>query len=255
MQISHHYWYNLTANFGDALAPVIVRGLVGRELPRAEPDAPVGTLLSLGSILHMAARFPHHLVWGTGYEPHYGRLCVSRLRVAAVRGPLTLKALGLASAVMGDPAILLPRIYPVAAREEGERIFVPHHTSLTWARFVPLRVVSPLQPWPVVVREIASAKFVWCEAMHAAIVATAYGVPWAWWPARHGRVASFKWHDWFGSIRVEPRAFAPWQRTAAERWAARTRLRTPSEEDLIGALLAELPEAIGADVPEDVPQC
>lgn len=213
--ITHQFWYNLTTNFGDAMSPHIVNSLVGRELPRAEPGFEGGVLVALGSILHVADRFENHLVWGTGFEPRYGTLRRERVNVAAVRGPRTAEKIGVKGVPMGDPALLLPRVFEGRPSAEAGVVLVPHHSSMKWARYLPIRMIDPLGPWQDVVREILRARFVWCEAMHAAIVATAYGVPWAWWKGRHGHRAVFKWSDWFGSIGLEPRSFSLLRRKAA----------------------------------------
>ncbi|MDX2148546.1 MAG: polysaccharide pyruvyl transferase family protein [Planctomycetota bacterium] len=235
--VTHQFWYNLTTNFGDAMSPFIVNNLLGRELPRAEPGFQGGVLIALGSILHVADVFENHLVWGTGYEPKYGRLKREKVNVAAVRGPVTAEKLGLKNPAMGDPALLLPKVHPLTPDASGGVVLVPHHTSLKWARYLPYRIVDPLAPWKDVVREIVSAKFVWCEAMHAAIVAAAYGVPWAWWKGRHGHRAVVKWSDWFGSIGLEPACFSLLRRKAAERWAANNPPRFPDRDRLLNALL------------------
>ena len=237
MLLTHQFWYNLTSNFGDALAPVIVRAILGRDLPRAENGESYATLISLGSVLHVAGHFEEHLIWGTGFEPAYGKLKFRKLNVAAVRGPMTQKVAGVSTVPWGDPALLMPRIVQREPTANGGIILVPHHTSYRWARYLPMKVVNPLDHWSRVLDEILDAKFVWCEAMHAAILATAFGVPWAWWQGRHGGRASFKWADWFGSIGVEPRAFPLWRLRQAQRWAAQTKFQVPDADDLIASFI------------------
>lgn len=238
--ITHQWWYNLTTNFGDTLAPIIVNGVLQKGISRARDRSDQATLISLGSILHMGDYFPNALFWGTGYEPAYGRVNRQDLNILAVRGPATKRALSLKCDVFGDPAILMPFLFPRAIERsaDSKALCVPHQSN----PHLPSNCdsISPLQPWEEVLAAILRARIVFCESLHAAILAQVYGVPWVWWLGKHGRKARFKWHDWFESICVQPKAFTPSRLVAAERWAASIQPKLPDATALRQSLVEQV---------------
>ncbi|MEJ0036290.1 MAG: hypothetical protein WDO68_09420 [Gammaproteobacteria bacterium] len=90
---------------------------------------------------------------------------------------------------------------------ERDVIFVPHFTTAKdagWRRACEragVEFVDPREDCRVVLRKVASARLVIAEAMHAAIVADAFRVPWL--PvASTSLFSTFKWVDWTASLRV-----------------------------------------------------
>jgi hypothetical protein len=182
-------------------------------------------------------------VWGCGWKgTKLAPELLERLRMHAVRGPHTINRLGLpATTPVGDPALLLPFLAPRPIRPHGHTLVVPHYLR---ARLVPVathkrltgcgEVVSPeviqmqgigLPGWPRkalslgkalmllglrphttwgAVKRIAGATFVLTGSLHGAILAQAYGVPWAAYD--DGYIdAPAKWLDWaaFLGIQIE----------------------------------------------------
>ncbi len=239
------YAYDVRPNFGDEIGPDIVRHVLGVDLPRAKPgDEHV--LFSVGSIIHAADNFKSVVVWGSGVEPHYGRPKSANIRFLAVRGPNTAKLVGYTGGVFGDPAILAPRLLPrdPAPDRSGVGIVVHHMTMKRRLRdrvlFDPFRsgyeVIDPRRPWRDVVADIRRCEFVFSQSLHGAILAEAYGVPWAWWKGFHGRLATFKWQDWFASLGAEPRSFRLAQLDKARLDADRRRAILPDADALADAL-------------------
>lgn len=127
----------------------------------------------------------------------------------AVRGPLSLDALGLSqNTPIIDPAMMLPKIFNYKNIPKNDRpVFVPHHSTIDrhdWEYFcnkVGIEYISPVQDAKEVIKKIASAPLVLAEAMHAAIIADAFRVPWV--PVRIGpRFNAFKWQDWAGGMEL-----------------------------------------------------
>lgn len=228
---------NRTGNFGDALNTVVLGELGFAIVPpsndgTANPDR---CMMAIGSVLapwHVArARHPID-VWGAGWrgEPLTDAE-LERLTVHAVRGPLTATAVGCTDVPLGDPALLLPRFHtpaaPVAARPA---VVIPHildpvqlspadvgcdavvsvrvHQRGRWhRRFTP----TPLQ----VVDRIAAAGFVLTGALHGAIVAQAFGVPWAPWAGTRVDCPA-KWLDWAAYLGIESTHVT--DRHSGEKW-------------------------------------
>jgi hypothetical protein len=93
------------------------------------------------------------------------------------------------------------------ARSNGPVLFMPHFSTVNepgWQRACTLagvELVDPRGPCKAIIRKIASARLVIAEAMHGAIVADAFGVPWV--PVASTRhFSTFKWVDWALSLEV-----------------------------------------------------
>lgn len=188
-------------NFGDHLARVIVsRLLAQRGLTENDETAAPATLFSVGSVLHFAQ--DGDVVWGAGIN---GKVPLDihrfqRLDVRAVRGPRTaaqLRQWGIAApAVFGDPALLLPTLFPGRFQHRPQRAvaFVPNLHDLDTVDS-PVPVISPLWGWNRVVHEILSCEMVVASSLHGLIVAESFGVP-----ARYVRLSEtenlFKYEDY-----------------------------------------------------------
>lgn len=237
-------------NLGDALVPHLLRALGFRCVPRSAPDAtvlnPGRCLLVIGSLLTSAdlRRIEGPIdVWGCGWkgmEAFEG--CEADLTIHAVRGPLT--AAGLrpgADVALGDPALLLPHLFPRPRRPHGRTLLIQHLDRVesasarrrareagcdevrspfvvaapgvdTARRVPPGMVLRDLRRWwrlrrPGVhslwatVDRIAGAAFVLTGSLHGAILAQAHGVPWAAFD--DGCIDSpSKWRDWGAYLGV-----------------------------------------------------
>lgn len=170
----------------------------------------LGTLAGTRATLH---------VWGSGFmESDTLPLWPQRLVCHAVRGPLSRSRICGRSIALGDPALLLPWIWPRLATPTAEVAIVPHNAS--YRNFLSLyadrlprhwTVIDLLDPPAAVARAIAGSEFVVSSSLHGLIVADAYGVP-SCWMLPHGRLSGdgFKFADYAafrGSPLVGPLAF------------------------------------------------
>ena len=138
----------------------------------------------------------------------------SMCRFFGVRGPLTRDALGLpADTVLGDPGLLAPLMHTPAPAPDtaGRSICIPHFDDTkSDAELLAIsgadRVLRPAVPADeaslrLILDRIAAARFVLTASLHGAIVACAYGRPFAFWDNGHIDVV-FKWQDFAASIGV-----------------------------------------------------
>jgi len=134
-----------------------------------------------------------------------------------VRGPLTREILGLPpDTTIGDPGLLLPLLVEKPAKPHGGTVCVTHfHENRTPSDIksqtgvdvvVSAAIGLGLERVKDLVSCIAGASFVLSGALHAAIVAAAYGVPFAYFDSGHVDLP-FKWLDFAASVGI-PCAFA-----------------------------------------------
>ncbi|WP_187261809.1 polysaccharide pyruvyl transferase family protein [Pontibacter beigongshangensis] len=185
--IDLYYWKPLTGelNFGDHLSKVVVsKVLADRNHLLEEETKTRRTLLAIGSVLHFAS--DTDVIWGTGVN---GKVAVnehtfSTLDVRAVRGPLTREFLQeraiAVPEVYGDPALLLPHIFPGRFSRDPQKkyVVVPNLHDLVIAEALKTEnIVSPVWGWNRCVEEILKAEFVIASSLHGLIIAEAYGIP------------------------------------------------------------------------------
>jgi len=209
------YWHS--ANFGDHLNSWLWRELLG-EMIDEQSDI---RLVGVGSLLkkelsHVKGR---KVVIGSGAG--YGAIPTSEemanWKVTFVRGPLTAKALGLEpTAGVVDGAWLISLLDEFKSLESGndggarQTVFIPHWSSAkagSWKAIcdqLGIQYVDPLANSKDVIKTIAGAGLAVTEALHGAIVADYYRVPWI--PLKISpEINDFKWLDWCMSVGLNYR--------------------------------------------------
>jgi pyruvyltransferase len=190
------YWrpdeetYGITVNFGDALFPPIVERIVKRPVELVDENYPGPKLIAGGSALHCAR--DGDVLWGAGLrteEDFKSHPRFRHLRVAAVRGPITRNFLLSrypfdVPEVFGDPAILLPELFPEWSRRtvKGRIGVIPHFSNRHeyMSRSEDLVVIPPNQEPQRIVPEILTCELVIAGSLHGLIVAEAFGIPARW---------------------------------------------------------------------------
>lgn len=190
-------WSEGVSNFGDELGPAILARL-GYDVERVA-DIGEADVLACGSLLENAATHasPGAIVWGSGLM-HGSTTDLSHLDVRAVRGRLTAAACGLSDVALGDPGILVPRLWPRRASRRIGLGVVRHYIddrAYPWAD----AEISAGEPVDQVIDFIGSCKRVASSSLHGLIVAAAWGIPTLRLP--HSSVAGgdFKWADWLSA--------------------------------------------------------
>lgn len=207
-------YYKSQPNVGDALNP----WLWSRLMPEVLDDDPDHVLLAIGSILvkGYAGKARKVTVFGSGARskrmlPDFTQ---AEWDLRFVRGPKTAKLTG--APYISDPAILLPRVLPALAERQGLG-FVPHFMTRPEviedvATRLGARVIHPELGVEDFVTALNSCEKVVCEAMHGAIIADAYRIPWAGLRLdvsyKAGQSNVFKWKDFCESLGA-PYRFAP----------------------------------------------
>lgn len=209
------YWQSEAGNFGDDLNawlwPRLWPGFAESNL--AEWLVGIGTILDKRLLSLPGSK----LIMGTGHRPNWVRPVPPQddWNYGFVRGPHTANALGVDPALaICDPAIMVADLIqrPAPSNRVG---FMPHIVSARnidcrrAAEAAGLVYIDPHADVDATLAALASLDRVIVEAMHGAIVADAFGVPWIRvrclsWRVESVEVASFKWADWASTLELDP---------------------------------------------------
>jgi pyruvyltransferase len=193
------YWWRKVPNFGDAINPLLLRGLSGLSLEWS--DAPGdNNLACVGSIVSHAK--PGWVVWGAG--------CISAdcpiptgLTVIAVRGPLTRQRMLHAGyqvpAVFGDPGLLMPLVKPLEAGQiSHEWGIIPHFSDFGHPAMKQFQsssklgrllgkfrsrkaiCINPMGSVRTYLKQFSRCRAIASSSLHGLIMAEAYGKPSVW---------------------------------------------------------------------------
>lgn len=244
-------------NFGDTLWEILVELL---DLSRCPPGSEmrrnlyflIGSVLTdgwVGAVSNALQSPDGKLVfWGCGWRgerisPHL----LSRVVFASVRGPRSARGLGLDPALgLGDTGLLLPLLRPRTEPAAPAGVLVvphfldPRHDELIASPHLvgAADAVSPIvqsrAETEEVLRRIAQAEFVLTGAMHSAVIAAAYGTPFAFLDTGFVDCPE-KWQDLAESLSIQPR-FATDAETGRAVHAEQSRtFRVPSLRALLDA--------------------
>lgn len=201
------FWQSKHGNFGDDLNLWLWDFL----LPGLREVRDDVLLVGVGTVLNaeLLAPYRRKLVIGSGlgYGVPPAMDDANEWDVRCVRGPLTAKRLGLDPRLaVVDPAVMVAEMPEFQDIEKRDRtVFVPHWQSTVgglWpelCRLLGIGYVDPCGEARSVIRQIAAARLVLAESMHAAILADAFRVPWIA-VTTSATINGFKWRDWAASL-------------------------------------------------------
>jgi pyruvyltransferase len=194
-------------NFGDFLSLKIVERIVGGPIRvYVKKKQPERKLLALGSIFYFAVE--NDVIWGSGINGktlQKSDYKFTSLDVRAVRGPLTRQFLWEhfkidCPEIYGDPALLLPYLFPEFQRKKNptyEFVVIPHFAdAYLFLNGKYDNVIFPWDPWEQIIDKILDSKLVISSTLHGIVVAEAFGIP-----ARLLRISNnqhiFKYKDYY----------------------------------------------------------
>jgi len=249
-----------TQNMGDFLSELFISRVQAPGAPRYSRIHLIGSVIAAGNIRADLAALrdtPDALVgyWCCGQrdEAIINPQLRARCRFHGVRGPLTRARLDLpASTPIGDPALLLPLLHDPRPMPElaGRILCVPHFFDQAADRDILEEsgadlILRPNLPASLdvllkAIDVICSVDFVLAGALHAAIIACAYGKPFAYYIESHIDIP-FKWLDFSASVNI-PTVFA---RNAGEgRRAWQTLLAPTLQRPALAPILDIFPGAV-----------
>lgn len=207
-----------TSNFGDELNKYIWE----HYFPNFFDDNPEFVFFGIGTIVKEAQKYysdsKEVIIFGSGVRSDKIKV-LDNVNIIFTRGPLSAKVLNVPEKFITDPAILTPKIFPVVnVVKKWNYSFIPHFSSINSKymkvfRDLGIHVIDPRDDVKSIINDINASNVVLTEAMHGAIVADAYRIPWI--PIKsYDSFNYFKWNDWAQSHDIEininkiPRFFA-----------------------------------------------
>lgn len=199
------------ANFGDAINPLIF----SRLLPGFFDGDESVLFLGIGSILGFIKGDENTekiIVFSSGFAYDHVPVVDSVYDIRCVRGPLTASALKLdPSKAVTDGAVLIRSLqeFKKPVEKKFKYSFIPHHVSEKmfdrWEivfKELGINYISPQLNPEKVVEQIRQSECILSEAMHGAIFADSFRIPWI--PLKmFEHVNDFKWRDWMLSVGME----------------------------------------------------
>jgi hypothetical protein len=201
------YYEGAIPNFGDELNPWLWPQLMPEVFAEQSEDE---LFVGIGSLLGVSVPVATKIIilgTGAGYKPLPSPI-PTWWYVYCVRGPLTARAMGLPPELgIGDGAILIRSLDLPQPSVQHRVSFMPHwETAIIgeWreiCRATDVHYIDPRESVETVIREIRSSSRLITSAMHGAIVADAFRVPWiAAQP--FSKKHFFKWRDWSSPLGV-----------------------------------------------------
>ncbi|MDO6760248.1 polysaccharide pyruvyl transferase family protein [Tamlana sp. 2_MG-2023] len=205
--------YHKGKNFGDAINPMVLTHYFNKSILDKSEDV---KLIGIGTLLGLKKMPNKKIVFSSGAskgnESTYGEVPTidDSYDIFCVRGPLTAKLLNLApDYAVCDGAYLLNDMYNFNVVKKHKISFMPHHKSedmfnglKTIIESLNINYISPASSIDLVLSELASSELVVTEAMHGAIVADAFRIPWI--PIKtYPFIDDFKWNDFTSSMKIK----------------------------------------------------
>ena len=205
-------------NFGDELTGYILKVYCrNRDIRVSLTNIPKANFIGVGSILETVIASAGGIisVWGSGLRKdsmeEIETQSVKKLRFLLVRGHLTRKSLPNSSDIpVGDPGLLLSRIFPEKRQVASGILVVPHFSNFGFKSFrkelrknksSTFNLLYPTAGIDKIVGEIQASKLVISSALHVLIAADALQVP-AIRLIDHSRniEGDFKFDDYLSSV-------------------------------------------------------
>jgi pyruvyltransferase len=176
------YWWNSRPNFGDALAPLLLRYYA--DLDVEWDTVSRASIVTIGSVLEHIPPLWDGYVLGAGqlYEDSHLYLYGQGTNVLALRGPLSKRSYP-GDCAIGDPGLLAYALVPTQERMYDLGI-LPHWTDgklIADRRFINDKwshiVIDPTDDPLSVIRNVARCKKIVTSSLHGAVIADSLGIP------------------------------------------------------------------------------
>ncbi len=207
------YFRGKYPNFGDELNTWMWQKILPDFFDENDKELFIGIGSTIGNYYDNSAK---KIIFGAGFVPTYSEkpnVHTPDWDIYFVRGPRTAKLLGISpDLALGDAAILLRTVVDLTKKKPEVISFMPHWESLEFGNWekvcqiAGINLIDPRRPVEEVMDELFRSKLVICEAMHGAIIADAFRIPWIpTLPINH--IHRDKWYDWAEALDLKINAY------------------------------------------------
>lgn len=207
-------------NLGDYLGRIVVDFMLSKQGKDIDKEIPVKKhLYTIGSNIFGSGgkgNYQDATIWGSGIirdplkrESFFQRLSHRKLDIRAVRGPLTQKILEefghTCPSVFGDPAILMPLIYPSKIEKKRKYSVVAQFLSeSSFRKSHPDEYIISMntEDYKSVIDDIVSSELIYTSSLHGIILSEVYGVPAVYFRGSK-KTTNFKFMDYYLSTGRE----------------------------------------------------
>ncbi|MFZ1828837.1 MAG: polysaccharide pyruvyl transferase family protein [Candidatus Competibacteraceae bacterium] len=198
-----YYFHDPVGNFGDDLNPWIWDQL----LPDFFDDDPDILFVGIGTLLnHRVPLAAKRVVFGSGVGYGLPLIKDETWDFICVRGPWSAGQLGVEPCrAVADPAIFINHLFPHSHAERYLVSFMPAGISASrglWrevCQIADIQYIDPHDDVEKVMKQIDLTRLLISEAMHGAIAAEAFRIPWI--SVYSGDHMNYnKWQDFCGSL-------------------------------------------------------
>jgi len=198
-------------NWGDYLAPVLTKYLMGSEgdFVKYDDQSNDDRYITIGSLMEHISN-PNTIVWGTGFMWENGKVPVIPKKIHAVRGPLSRNNLikqGISCPeVYGDPALLFPRYYNPNVEKKYKLGIIPHYVDANnkWITNIndpDIKIINICSDTYKFVDELKQCESILSSTLHGMIASDAYNIPCMWIKLSDNVGGNgFKFRDYFASV-------------------------------------------------------
>lgn len=209
-----YYYKAPEGNFGDDLNPWLWRHF----LPNFFDDNDDQLFVGVGTLLDQRLpKVKSTIVFGSGARGGDIPAVYKGWDFCCVRGPLTAKKFNLdRNTAITDPAVLSSLVFRSDKKKLHRFSYMPHYMGAklgNWKRvcqMIGIHYIDPRGSSLNVFEEIHQTEVLLTEAMHGAILADSFRVPWV--PVKsYDFITDFKWMDWQASVNLD----IPFQRLSS----------------------------------------
>ncbi|MBT1699141.1 polysaccharide pyruvyl transferase family protein [Fulvivirgaceae bacterium PWU4] len=199
-------------NFGDALNAYLWNALISDVIKPVNPE--IG-FLGIGSLLGLHQNYAPPsikkiVVFGSGYAYGNPPVLDNQYDLFFLRGPISAKFLKVEEKenVITDSALLIRTLKLANQEKKYKYSFMPHWCTeffFDWKKIcedADIKYLSPSLPVEQLLTEILKSERLLTEAMHGAIIADAFRVPWVALRC-YDHINKLKWHDWCYSVFMD----------------------------------------------------
>jgi hypothetical protein len=208
-------------NFGDFLGDYIPKKLSNKNIVYTDIKSNTKKYVTVGSVLNqMVGINKSCIVWGSGIMTKNDTI-PKDVKLLAVRGPYTqqrLRDIGIEPPkVVGDPALLLKKIYNPKIEKKYKLGIIPHYVDYSYVKNLVkdnpnIKVIDLItNDIEGTIDEILSCERTISSSLHGVIVSHTYDIPSVWVKFSNKLFGNsptmgnnIKFRDYFTSVGIEP---------------------------------------------------